>query len=289
LGFVSDPGVANGFRGNARLQSLSGAGVAGGVQVLRDPDPQAALEFLRAELPGLGNGKGHLLQAVGDCQVHYQGRARSILNRGERVLLLKPDGTFLVHTASKAKPVNWQPPGATFSAALEDGRVVLTSYRVKPEEIVKVTFHALSLLLSVPLRDGAELALVGSEDDLQRLLFEHPHLVEPGFVPRRRERDTDRGFYDLDGDDAQGRRMIVEVKRATAGVSEAQQLWRYVDDLRRTVPGLRGMLVAPSVAPKARNVLRDHGLEWKEIDWAEVLPQVEAMRRGGQSSLSGFG
>jgi RecB family endonuclease NucS len=259
------------------------------VQVLRDPTPEAALEFLRSELQGLASRRGHLVQAVADCQVHYQGRARSLLNRGERLLILKPDGTFLVHTAERAKPVNWQPPGATFAAALEEGRVVLTSYRVKPEEIVKVTFHAIALLVSVPLRDGAELSLVGSEDDLQRLLFEHPALVEDGFVPRRRERDSDRGFYDLDGDDAQGRRLIVEVKRTTAGVAEAQQLWRYVEDLRRTVPGLRGMLVAPSVAPKARNVLRDHGLEWKEIDWEEVLPQVERMRRGGQASLGSFG
>lgn len=258
------------------------------MQVLRDPDPQAALDFLRAELAGLGAGKGHLVQAVGDCQVRYQGRARSMLSRGERLLLLKPDGTLLVHTAAKAKPVNWQPPGATFSAALEDGRVVLSSYRVQPEEIVKVTFHAIALLVSVPLRDGAELALVGSEDDLQRLLFDHPHLVEEGFVPRRRERDSSRGFYDLDGDDARGRRLIVEVKRTTAGVSEAQQLWRYVEDLRRAAPGLRGMLVAPSVAPKARALLRDHGLEWKELDWDTILPQIEALRRGGQSSLGAF-
>jgi RecB family endonuclease NucS len=258
------------------------------VQVLRDPTPEAALAFLRAELAGLASRRGHLVQAVADCQVHYQGRARSLLNRGERLLLLKPDGTFLIHTAAKAKPVNWQPPGATFSAALEDGQVVLTSYRVKPEEIVKVTFHAISLLASVPLRDGAELALVGTEDDLQKLLFDAPHLVEDGFVPRRRERDTDRGFYDLDGDDAKGRRLIVEVKRGTAGVSEAQQLWRYVEDLRRSNPTVRGMLVAPSVAPKARNVLGDHGLEWKELDWDEVLPLVQAMRQGGQASLGAF-
>ena len=258
------------------------------MHVLRDPTPEAALGFLRTELAGLGNGRGHLVQAVADCQVHYQGRARSLLNRGERLLLLKPDGTFLVHTAAKAKPVNWQPPGATFSAALEEGHVVLTSYRAKPEEIVRVTFHAIALLVSVPLRDGAELALLGSEDDLQALLFEHPHLVEPGFVPRRRERDTKRGFWDLDGDDAQGRRLIVEVKRGTAGVSEAQQLWRYLDDVRRAVPTARGMLVAPSVAPKARNVLRDHGLEWKELDWDAVLPQVQAMRQGGQRSLAAF-
>lgn len=258
------------------------------MQILRDPTPEAALSFFQVELAGLANRHGHLLEAVGDCEVHYQGRARSLLNRGERLLLLKPDGTLLVHTSEKAKPVNWQPPGATFSAAVEGGHVVLTSYRVKPEEIVKVTFHHIRLLCSVPLRDGAELDLLGTEDDLQKLLFDHPELVEPGFRPRRRERDTDRGFYDLDGDDSKGRRLIVEVKRTAAGIKEAQQLWRYVEDLKRVSPNLRGVLVAPSIAEKARNLLSDHGLEWKEIDWDEVLPKVEAMRQGGQSSLGRF-
>ena len=241
------------------------------MQVLRDPDATAALRFFQAELQGLANRAGHLVQAVGECEVHYQGRARSLLNRGERLLLLKPDGTFLVHTAEKAKPVNWQPPGAAFAVALDaDGRVVLTSHRAKPEELVRVTFHSLRLLVAIPLHDRAELALLGSEDDLQKLLFDHPELVEAGFVAARRERDTTRGYYDLDGHDAQGRRL-------------------YVEELRGGDPKVRGLLIAPKVAPKARALLRDQALDWKELDWDEVLPKVEAMRRGGQASLVHFG
>ena len=268
------------------------------MQVVRDPTPETALVFLRSELQGLAQRKGHLVQVVAECSIRYQGRARSTLHRGERLLLLKPDGTFLVHTASKAKPVNWQPPGASFAVVLEDGEVVLTAYRPKPEEIVKVTLHATRMLLAVPLRDGADLALLGSEDDLQALLFARPELVEPGFVPRRRERDSERGYYDLDGDDAAGRRLVIEVKRGTAGVAEAQQLWRYVEPLRARLDGgtakkdaasVRGMLIAPRIAPKARAMLRDHALEWKELDWDDVLPRLETLRRGGQVGLEGFG
>lgn len=256
--------------------------------VLRDPETDAALEFLRTELQGLQQKRGHLVQCVADCAIAYQGRARSMLHRGERLLILKPDGTFLVHSATKAKPVNWQPPGAMFHAAVEDGALILTAYRPNPEELVKVTFHEIRLLISTPLRDGAELALVGSEDDLQQLLFEHPELVETGFVPRRRERGSDRGHYDLDGDGADGGRLVVEVKRATAGIKEAQQLWRYVEPLRQN-GACRGMLIAPRVADKARKYLREQELEWKEIQWDEVLPRVEAMRRSGQVALGRFG
>lgn len=260
------------------------------MQLVRDPDAATALTFLREELTALREEKGRMVQLVADCQIQYQGRARSMLHRGERLLILKPDGTFLVHTASKAKPVNWQPPGATFHAEVEDGQLVLTAYRPKPEEIVKVVFHDILVCMAVPLRDAEELALVGSEDDLQELLFRHPELVETGFVPRRRERDSKRGYYDLDGDDVTGRRIVVEVKRGTAGVKEAQQLWRYVEPLRGQNPdsGVRGILIAPRVASKARAMLLDHGLEWKELDWDNVLPRIERMRRVGQVGLGTF-
>lgn len=259
------------------------------MNILRDPDTEAAMMFFQSELAGLMSRRGHLVQAVADCEVKYQGRARSDLHRGERLILLKPDGTLLVHTAEKSKPVNWQPPGASFSVALESGLVVLTALRTKPEEMVRITFHAIAMLAAVPLRDGADLALVGTEDDLQALLFEHPDLVEPGFVPAMRERGTERGYHDLDGRDRKGIRLIVECKRTVAGVGEAQQLWRYVERLRGNDPTTRGILIAPRVAPGARKLLADQGLEWKELEWADILPKVQAMRDGGQATLLRFG
>lgn len=259
------------------------------MQIIREPDTDAALSFLQNEMAVLNDRRGHLIQIVADCEVKYQGRARSMLSRGERLLLLKPDGTFLVHTAEKAKPVNWQPPGAIFDARIQDDQLVMTAYRKKPEELVHVTFHNVSLLTALPLRDDEDLSLVGSEADLQQLLFENPDLIEPGFTPRRRERDTKRGFYDIDGDDASGTRVIVELKRGNAGVKEATQLWRYVEELRGKENQTRGILIAPHVAEKARSLLKSHDLEWKEIKWEEVLPQVEAMKHSGQTGLGRFG
>jgi endonuclease len=258
------------------------------VHILRDPAPDAAHRFLATELAGLAQRRGHLVQAIGDCEVRYQGRAHSDLNRGERLVILKPDGTLLVHTAARSKPVNWQPPGAAFAVAVEEGRVVLTSHRTKPPELVRITFHAIALLLSAPLRDEAELALTGTEDDLQTVLFENPALVEEGFVPARRERGTARGYLDLDGRDAHGRRLVVEVKRTTAGVSEAQQLWRYVERMRGGDEAVRGILIAPRVADRARRLLDEHRLEWKELDVAALMPAVEQMRAGGQATLLRF-
>jgi len=93
------------------------------MQLVRDPDPEAALAFLLEGIRGLRERRGHLLEILGECQVEYKGRARSQLSRGERLILLKPDGTLLVHTAQKAKPVNWMPPGDTeFAGVPQDIR-----------------------------------------------------------------------------------------------------------------------------------------------------------------------
>jgi RecB family endonuclease NucS len=258
------------------------------MQIVRDPETDVALEFLQTQCSRINEGSGAMVQVIAECEVKYQGRAISNLNGGERVILIKPDGTLLIHTAQKAKPVNWQPPGAIFDARIQDEKLVLTAYRKKPEELVHITLQTIHVMLTMPLRDDADLDLIGSEADIQRLMFEHPQLIEDGFVPRRRERDSKRGFYDIDGDDKDGHRVIIELKRTTAGVKEAQQLWRYVEELQKEGRKVRGILMAPRVADKARSLLADHKLEWQEMDWAEILPKVEAMRHGGQVGLGRF-
>lgn len=257
------------------------------MQLHAEPEPRFLRDTLASELRGFPDKRGNFVQLVAECEVRYRGRAQSTLLAGERVILIKPDGTLLIHGPTKAKPVNWQPPGASFDAALDGDVVVLTALRRKPEEWVEVRVLRALALMVLPLDDREALELVGSESDLQALLYDRPDLVEPGFVPRRRERDSDRGYYDLDGDDVQGHRLIVEVKRGVAGVEDAQQLWRYVEPHRQGRP-LRGMLIAARVAPKARQLLQDHDLEWQELDWQALLPQVHEMQRAGQASLAGF-
>ena len=38
-----------------------------------------------------------MVTLVGECEVEYDGRASSHLPSGERLVILKPDGTMLVH------------------------------------------------------------------------------------------------------------------------------------------------------------------------------------------------
>jgi RecB family endonuclease NucS len=251
------------------------------VRILRDIQPEAAVEFLKNEL-----GR-RLVQVAARCAIDYQGRAASQLPSGNRLLLFKPDGTLLVHGPRKLKPVNWQPPGCTFSAAREDGKVVLTAAREKPKETVRIVLEEVHVVLSMGLDDGDDLDLQGSEDDLQAFLSLRPQLIEPGFIFWSRERASGRGPMDLYGEDAQGRRVVVEVKRRAAGVKEADQLRRYVERERAARGGtpVRGILVATQVSEKTRRYLADLDLEYRELDWDRLRKGAADLLKAGQKTL----
>ena len=251
--------------------------------MLRDLDPEAAVNFLRSEL-------GYrFVQVAAKCAIDYQGRAASQLPSGERLMLFKPDGTLLVHTATKLKPVNWQPPGCAFSASREaDGTVVLTASREKPKETVRVVLEDVMMVLSLDLQDGEKLDLVGTEDDLQAFLARRPDLVEHGFQFWSRERASGRGPMDLYGEDAKGNRVVVECKRRAAGVKEADQLRRYVEreQSARGDTHVRGILIAPTVSEKARRYLAEIGLEWRELDWDKLMRSANDLLKAGQKTLA---
>jgi endonuclease len=250
------------------------------VDVLADTTPAAAVEFLRA---ALGT---RLVQVAARCTIDYQGRAESRLPSGARLILFKPDGTLLVHTTTKLKPVNWQPPGCVFLAGLERGKLVLTAARDKPKEVVRIEVEELLSAVSFDLDDQAGFELDGTEDDLQAFLAMKPELVEPGFRFWGRERASGRGPMDLYGEDAQGRRVVVEVKRRAAGVKEADQLRRYVER-EKSARGVdvRGILVAPAVSEKARKYLGDLSLEYRELDWEKLRRPAAEILKAGQKTL----
>lgn len=235
------------------------------VDWLPSPSLEAAHAFLEGQLPGLLLARRTLL-VVGRCRVEYEGRAVSRLGEGDRIVLVKADGTLLVHTPTGLKPVNWQPGGGALRMDRADGRVVLEARRARPVEVVRLTFDRFDLVGVALLDAGAPLEVGGTEFEIRDALRARPELVEAGFVPWERERLTERGPMDLYGEDAKGRRVVVEVKRIHAGIAEATQLWRYVEK-ERTKRGVevRGILVAPSVSERAQLLLAEHGLEFRTV------------------------
>jgi hypothetical protein len=211
-----------------------------------------------------------------------------MLELGERIVIVKGDGTLLVHNPEGVKPVNWQPAGATFAVVAGEDSLVLAATRKKPPESVQIVFEEVLLLVSMALKDNAEFLLKGSEFDLRDLVAQNPTLLEPGFVPWARERASARGPMDIYGQDDRGRRVVVELKRTRAGIAEATQLWRYVERERasRTVD-VRGILVAPAFSPRCLTMLKEHALESKVLDWDSALGR-SAVEPAAQATLASF-
>jgi RecB family endonuclease NucS len=208
-----------------------------------------------------------LVTLVGRCRVVYEGRASSTLGPGDRLVVLKPDGSALVHTDEGQKPVNWQPPGCDHSVRVEDG-LVIQSERTSPDETLRVAFERVTHCGAFPMTDENDLALSGTEEDLRDRILEEPSLLETGFQPRATERETPAGAVDIYGEDEAGNAVVVELKRRRVGPDAVSQLNRYVDALERDLHAertVRGILVAPSVTDRASQLLDERGLEFVSL------------------------
>jgi hypothetical protein len=219
--------------------------------------------------------RGDVITIFGRCTVDYDGRATSSLGPGDRLVVLKPDGTILVHTDEKRKPVNWQPPGCDHRASVRDGRFRVVSTRSNPDERLEVAFGQVYQFSALDVTDEQELDLRGSEEDLREYLLDNPDVLEDGFEPIETERESAAGPMDIFGEDAEGRPVVVELKRRRVGPDAVSQLERYVRAVEREVGAgetVRGVLVAPSVTDRADELLA-------ELEFGFVAVDLERERR----------
>jgi RecB family endonuclease NucS len=232
--------------------------------------------------------KGALLRnktliVTGMCRVNYLGRAQSTLGPGERILIVKCDGSLLVHRSSGYEPVNWMPGGDVVFNVQAKGQVLeVRALRQKPIETVLVSFEKIHLVVSLDLVDSGEFSLYASEEDMQKAILLRPDLLEKGFKPLTYEKKVEPGFVDVYGEDRDGKLVVVEIKRGTAGKAAAVQLAKYVEAIRnRAGRAVRGILVAPDMAKGVQRILATLGLEFKHLEprkCAQVLSLAETKK-----------
>ena len=99
------------------------------------------------------------------------GSASSTLESGERILIIKSDGSLLVHRPVGYEPVNWQPAGSIFHVNLNEGSVEIHGVRQKPRENVKATFTDMLMVSALRLDDSGEFLLYASEEDMHRAIL----------------------------------------------------------------------------------------------------------------------
>jgi len=219
------------------------------------------------------------LIVAGNCIVKYAGRASSKLEPGERMLIIKEDGALLVHRPVGYEPVNWQPAGSIFHVHASQDQLEIRGVRQKPRESVTLFFDSVFMVSSLNLVDSGEFILNASEYDMHKAVLLKPSLLEEGFKPISYEKHIEPGFVDIYGVDKNGKLVVVEVKRKTAGKEAALQLFRYIEAIKtKANRELRGVLAAPSIGKDVQRLLTTLGLEYKALDpkiCAEVLKKTE--------------
>jgi len=132
------------------------------------------------------------------------------------------------------------------------------------------------------LVDRGKFSLYASEEDMQKAILLEPSILEPGLKPITYEKKVEPGFVDVYGVDRNGKLVVVEIKRKTAGRTAALQLAKYVDFIRTVVNReVRGVLVAPRLAKGVQRLLATLRLEFKALDpkkCAEVLRRSETRK-----------
>jgi len=200
---------------------------------------------------------------VAECTVDYEGRLNAHLPRARRLIVVKADGTVLVHADTSGKPLNWMTTPNHLTE--EEGRWVITNGKA---ERLTVYLHEIHFDTQVELGADPGLQKDAVELELQRLLAEHPGALEEGMTLIRREHPTPLGPVDLLCRDATGGTVAVEVKRR-GEIDGVEQLNRYLEFLNRDerLAPVRGLLAAQIVTPQARTLAADRGIGWREIDY----------------------
>jgi len=217
---------------------------------------------------------------IAHCSVDYAGRLTAHLPLANRLLLVKADGSVLVHSdGGSYKPLNWMSPPCKLTVGRPDeaaaGRGVLETWTVqqgKTDDRLIISIHEVLHDSSHDLGVDPGLVKDGVEAHLQKLLAEQVDRLGDGWSLVRREYMTAIGPVDLLVRDSAGSSVAVEIKRR-GDIDGVEQLTRYLELMNRDplLSPVAGIFAAQEIKPQARVLAQDRGIRCVTLDY-------EAMR-----------
>ena len=210
---------------------------------------------------------------IARCEVDYIGRLTAHLPPALRLLLVKGDGSVLVHSdGGSYKPLNWMSPPCTLRE--EPGRWTVTN---SGGEQLLITLHEIQHDSTHELGIDPGLVKDGVEAHLQKLLAEHVATLGAGYTLVRREYPTAIGPVDLLCKDASGVTVAVEIKRR-GEIDGVEQLTRYLDLLNRDplLAPVSGVFAAQQIKPQAKTLANDRGIRCVVLDY-EALRGTDSL------------
>jgi endonuclease len=219
---------------------------------------------------------------VARCEVRYTGRLTAHLPEATRLLILKSDGSVLVHAdCGGYRPLNWMTPPTVIEE--EPGLLVVRKRAGKTEDRLEIRLAEVLSDVEHAMDEEVGLTKDGVERDLQEALAERPDWLEEELRLVRREWSTEIGPVDLMCRDADDGWVAVEIKRI--GTIEAvEQLTRYLGFIRAdpAKDACRGILAAQRLKPQAVTLAESRGIACVEVD-------LEVLRGEREPELTLFG
>ena len=216
---------------------------------------------------------------VARCQVIYAGRLSTVLGEAVRLLMVGPDGTFMVWAdAGGVKPLNWMsPPNVLEETRGDDGELTgLLVRRLKGEDRLEIAVAEVLSDVEHELDTEQGLEKEGVERELQELLADAPEWCGEGLRLIRREWPTDIGPVDLMCRDGGDEWIAVEIKRVGT-IDAVEQLTRYLERIRLdpAMGSCRGVLAAQTIKPQASVLAESRGIGCVEVDLAVLRGERE--------------
>jgi RecB family endonuclease NucS len=201
---------------------------------------------------------------IARCSADYVGRLSAHLPLANRLIMVKADGSVLVHSdGGSYKPLNWMSP----PCRLEESD---TEWVVTGKSGEKLTVHIETIIsdIAYPLGEDPGLVKDGVEAHLQELLAAQPHVLGEGWRLVRREFPTAIGPVDIMFRDALGVSVAIEVKRR-GEIDGVEQLTRYLELLNRDplLAPVQGVFAAQEIKPQARVLAQDRGIRCVTLDY----------------------
>lgn len=213
---------------------------------------------------------------IARCSVDYQGALEAHLPLATRLLMVKADGSVLVHSdGGSYKPLNWMAPPCSMAQVdpdeveREEGVEQVWMVRhAKRDDTLRVKLYEVIHDSSHELGIDPGLVKDGVEAQLQALLAEHIHTLGDGFTLLRREYPTAIGPVDILCRDPGGATVAVEIKRR-GDIDGVEQLTRYLELLNRDphLAPVQGVLAAQLIKPQARVLATDRGIRCVTLDY----------------------
>jgi RecB family endonuclease NucS len=216
---------------------------------------------------------------IAKCSVDYDGRLSAHLPLATRLLVVKADGSVLVHSdGGSYKPLNWMSPPCAMAEvepqeheAAEGVTAVWQVQHAKSEDRLRVLVHEVLHDSSHELGVDPGLVKDGVEAHLQKLLAEHIHTLGDGWTLVRREYMTAIGPVDILAKDGVGGSVAVEIKRR-GDIDGVEQLTRYLELMNRDphLAPVTGVFAAQVIKPQARTLATDRGIRCVTLDYDEL-------------------